>query len=91
MTSLFFFNFSEAFDTVYHVSLLINSPSSVSEEAVGIRLGAWYLTNSKQCVSIICFNYLQLPITIVVPQGSIHGPLKLVIFGHQQDRIHDLL
>ena len=73
-----FVDFQKAFDTVDH-SILI---SKLNHYGIRGTINDWfksYLTNRKQCVSILGFDSSYKTIEYGVPQGSVLGPL---LFSH---------
>ena len=78
-SDVIYFDISKAFDTVSH-SILLNKLWSIGITGV---LWAWfkcYLINRYQRVAINnCFSNL-LPVISGVPQGSILGPLLLLVY-----------
>ena len=74
-----FIDLQKAFDTVDHGILL----SKLNHYGIRGKANDWfksYLTNRKQFVSINGFNSNELLIKIDVPQGSVLGPLLVLVY-----------
>ena len=74
-----FVDFQKAFDTVDH-SILI---SKLDHYGIRGKTNDWfksYLTNRKQCVSILGYESSYKTIEYGVPQGSVLGPLLFLIY-----------
>ena len=74
-----FCDISKAFDRVWHKGLLFK----LKEHGIGDNLLTWltsYLNNRKQKVVIQASESSLLPLKAGVPQGSVLGPLLLIIY-----------
>lgn len=74
-----FVDFQKAFDTVDHNILI----SKLEHYGIRGKFNDWfksYLTNRKQCVSILGYESSYQPIKYGVPQGSVLGPLLFLIY-----------
>ena len=74
-----FVDFQKAFDTVDH-SILI---SKLNHYGIRGKMNDWfrsYLTNRKQCVSILGYVSSYKTIDYGVPQGSVLGPLLFLLY-----------
>ena len=74
-----FLDISKAFDTIDHAILLTNF-EHYGVDGIPIKLLTNYLTNRQQYVRLHEVNYNVLPINTGVPQGSILGPLLIIIY-----------
>ena len=68
----------KAFDTVDH-KLLLHKLKSVGLSGDTVKWFQSYLTNGKQMTSVGDISFTA-PITVGIPQGSILGPLLLLIY-----------
>ena len=74
-----FVDFQKAFDTVDHNILI----SKLNHYGIRGKMNDWfmsYLTNRKQCVSILGFESSYKIIEYGVPQGSVLGPLLFLLY-----------
>ena len=73
-----FFDFKKAFDTVPH-EILLNKLEEVHLDPILIRWIRSYLTDRMQQVVVNGAASNALPVLSVVPQGSVLGPLLLIL------------
>lgn len=71
---------SKAFDTVHHQILCEKLRYLFNFTSSSTQLIASYLTNRTQSVCVGCMSSPLLPLSRVVPQGSILGPLLFSIY-----------
>lgn len=79
LTGAVFLDLAKAFDTVDH-NLLIKKMSSFGLTNKSINWFKSYLSNRQQITEIDHFHSSPETVTVGVPQGSILGPLLLLIF-----------
>ena len=70
---------STAFDTIDHSILLHRLHHDFRIQGMALNWFSSYLTNRTQSVSIHCYTSEPAAISFSVPQGSVLGPVLLVL------------
>jgi hypothetical protein len=86
ITAFVFLDFSKAFDTVDHAILLCKL-KSVGLDDNSLNWFESYLSSRQQVTSIDNTLSSSLPVSVGVPQGSILGPLLLIIYINDMPNI----
>jgi retron-type reverse transcriptase len=86
ITAFVFLDFSKAFDTVDHAILLCKL-KSVGLDDNSLNWFESYFSSHQQVTSIDNMLSSSLPVSVGVPQGSILGPLLLIIYINDMPNI----